>query len=1009
MRVLFLHPEDSPGDGAWAGSRWDLIVDLGFASSFTYEEWGRRLGARILSIKQFAGQTESYRWVDQVLEHGRGRLFDRMGLDWWEILAVWRYQDLQALYLLKQLRPEIDGDANELAASRPHLFTRLVEQVFKRRVQYFEVETRSPLRRAERMIRAARRLRLEQIAEIAFDKWDSSYRVRRQVTRQNRARLTEPAVLLPSAYSNVTRTVLAYAAQLPHCQFLLATTRRSAVPAQLPDNVTATLLSAYALPSSASEAESAELKKAWQVFLQTTVLGVEELRHAASAGFWDSFPAQLESGLHLREAWKELLESEPVQGVLCGDDLNYYTRLPMILAGRGGRQAVYCSHGALDGGFLFKMPLAGAYLVKGEMEKDYLLRARTFDPEKVWVAAPGSNGGAERNPNTRDSRIRDSVAGRGGDLVFFSQPYEIDGGRAEAIYQELLPRLYSTAQRGGRKLVVKLHPFESKQARKALVTSILPRNALDQVEIVSGVPAEEILSRTWCGIAIDSSVAVECTLKGIPFFLCGWLDFTGVGYLQQFARFGAGMVLDTPESIDQIPQMIAEYKTTAAALERLSHEADPVLLEQIMFGRQKRLASKHRENDFGHYIGQSPEVHAVKSRETEILTARQSGKVVESFAPSRVLPSKGRTRLNKSGMWPNPTQVMRRMVYPALASVGYFHSRISADVNAVTYHGVLPEGYESTDDFLDGALISADAFRSQLRLLKKHYNVISPEQLLGWLRQQQSLPEHAVVLTCDDGLLNHLTDVLPILQAEELKCLFFVTGLSLEDRPGMHWYTELYLLLRDATKQDEPTVVQEITVPRITASLKQRRSLWVKLVKTLSRMDGTQRRAFMDEAAPKFGLAPGWRLRYLEDPVLRKRFQTLRLPDVKQLADAGMTIGAHTLTHPALSEQCPELAREEIAKCREVLEQNLERPVWAFAYPFGDPTSAGAREYRMAEEAGYDCAFVNVGGATTSLSARFALPRIHVTSEMSLTVYEAHVSGVHDALRTRLRRNRRVM
>ena len=117
MRVLFLHPEDSPWGGAWCRLHWDLIVDLGFASPYTYEEWSRRSGARVLSIYQFAGQTESYRWVNKVLEHGRGRLLDRMGLDWWEILAVTSYHDLQALYLLDQLRPEIAAHQIELAAA----------------------------------------------------------------------------------------------------------------------------------------------------------------------------------------------------------------------------------------------------------------------------------------------------------------------------------------------------------------------------------------------------------------------------------------------------------------------------------------------------------------------------------------------------------------------------------------------------------------------------------------------------------------------------------------------------------------------------------------------------------------------------------------------------------------------------------------------------------------------------------------------------------------------------
>ena len=46
----------------------------------------------------------------------------------------------------------------------------------------------------------------------------------------------------------------------------------------------------------------------------------------------------------------------------------------------------------------------------------------------------------------------------------------------------------------------------------------------------------------------------------------------------------------------------------------------------------------------------------------------------------------------------------------------------------------------------------------------------------------------------------------------------------------------------------------------------------------------------------------------------------------------------------------------------QALEQSLGRQVWAIAYPFGDPGSVGAREFKLAEEAGYDCGFVNVGG-----------------------------------------------
>ena len=349
--------------------------------------------------------------------------------------------------------------------------------------------------------------------------------------------------------------------------------------------------------------------------------------------------------------------------------------------------------------------------------------------------------------------------------------------------------------------------------------------------------------------------------------------------------------------------------------------------------------------------------------------------------------------------------ILHRVIYPALGSVGYFHSRPAAPVAVITYHGVLPAGYESGDAFLDNTLVTEESFRSQLRLLKKHYKIISPDEFLLWLRQKKELPEKAILLTCDDGLLNHLNVMVPILREEELKSLFFVTGSGLDGIPSLLWYVELYLMLMQARKSGAPIRLHGILVPEISSDRGQRRSLWLTLMRSLSRVDAATRRRFLEDAAERFGLQPSWKARYLDDPLLRNRFQLLRLPEMKQLVEEGMTIGAHTLSHPVLAEQSVELARSEIGDCRKTLEPWVGRPVWAIAYPFGDPGSVDTREFTLAEEAGYECAFLNVAGVPDRVSARFSLPRVHVTAEMPLSVYEAYVSGFHDALRNRLRPN----
>ncbi|HEX6504199.1 MAG TPA: hypothetical protein VF011_13230 [Terriglobales bacterium] len=571
MKILLLHPEDHAARGKWADTRWDLIVDLGYAGPTLYAEWSRELATRVISLRQFTAGDESHRWIGRVLAQGRGRMLDRMGLDWWELLAVWRYQDLEALYLARQLSGEIYAAQVELFATRPHRFASLFAHVLSRPIQYFQ--TGAGPGRFGRIAVSLRQFRARQIAEIAFDKWDSTYQFRRHLVKR-RANVTEPVVLLPSAYSNVTRTVLSYAAALPRCRFLLATTRSNAMPASLPENVEAVSLAAYADSDQQTRREFAELKRAWHEFQRTRLAESEDLRIARDAGTFDYFSEQLRIGLCIRDAWHALLQHEPITGVLCGDDLNHYTRLPLALAARMNLNAVYCAHGALDSGLLFKQSYANIHLVKGEMEKDYALRSGAVATRQVVVAAPPL---ADEALQTQTSMVGDKI-------VLFSQPYELQGGRTIEIYRELMPRLCSVARAVGKRLVIKLHPFESARARARLLAAALPQKGdRDWVEILSGAqPA--LLDQAWCGIGIDSSVAVECTLKGIPFFLCQWLDFGGAGYMQQFACYGAGILLQSPDDLQRIPEQVSGYRLDHGINARLWHNAAPGQLEAIITG-----------------------------------------------------------------------------------------------------------------------------------------------------------------------------------------------------------------------------------------------------------------------------------------------------------------------------------------------------------------------------------------------------------------------------------------
>jgi peptidoglycan/xylan/chitin deacetylase (PgdA/CDA1 family) len=345
--------------------------------------------------------------------------------------------------------------------------------------------------------------------------------------------------------------------------------------------------------------------------------------------------------------------------------------------------------------------------------------------------------------------------------------------------------------------------------------------------------------------------------------------------------------------------------------------------------------------------------------------------------------------------------ILRRVLYPWLANSGYLRRRAGGgSFCAITYHGVLPDGYEVFDPQQDGSLVTAENFRSQLRLLKECYHIVSPEQVRDWITLGKDLPSLSILLTCDDGLKNALTGMLPILREEELSCLFFVLGAPLSGDCPILWYEDLYLLMLSAPPGNYSFDFANISLE--AANRAQRRSAWWGMVKKLSAFDQAGRMRFLDAARVKFGLHDGWSTDGWNSEAQRHRFSLLNANDVRQLVAQGMTVGSHTLNHPILSQQTAEEAWKEIAESRNLLEKATGQPVWALAYPFGDPGSVGAREMQMAEQAGFQCAFMNIGGGFGAQLPRFAMPRVHVTADMNLSEFEAHVSGFHRDIRSRL-------
>jgi hypothetical protein len=570
MRVLLLHPEDFPQRGPWSAQRWDLIVDLGTSSPVSIAAWEEVTRTPVLRADTFRKGMEDIKQVRRLFSLGLGRLLDEEGIDWWELTSLLIALEAEAVLVFLRMLSEIDGTA-EIWATRAGWPSSAIFALLKRPQQSFSQELSARIRKRVRHYGSLfGRFSAGQIKEIFLDKYDSEYKWRSRFASRA-APLREPSILLPSAYGNVTRMAAAYARLLPEQSFLLVATRQSGRLSALPPNVQTRDLASYA-GGDVPTRENAGIVEEWGK-LKADLCAIPEFAVLSRAGVLDSFPGWFQSGLRARNAWRKVIEREPLCGVLCGDDSNLYTRLPVMLAARRGISTADFHHGAIDGRYLLKELPCDTYLAKNEMERDYLLRVCGLPPERVALGAPAP-APSDSPQNGRPSNLAQ--------LVLFSEPYEISGLRAEEVYRELLPPLCRLARQSGRGVVLKLHPFESLSQRTRMVRNLLPEADFKRITVVDGPLSQRLISNTWFGVTVESTTVLDCFVRHIPCFVCGWLTMLPFGYVQQYERFGVAQILRSAKELEEIPGLLTGLRNSPSKAESFSKTAEPEALRRLL-------------------------------------------------------------------------------------------------------------------------------------------------------------------------------------------------------------------------------------------------------------------------------------------------------------------------------------------------------------------------------------------------------------------------------------------
>ncbi|MCB2173665.1 polysaccharide deacetylase family protein [bacterium] len=287
---------------------------------------------------------------------------------------------------------------------------------------------------------------------------------------------------------------------------------------------------------------------------------------------------------------------------------------------------------------------------------------------------------------------------------------------------------------------------------------------------------------------------------------------------------------------------------------------------------------------------------------------------------------------------------VRRVVRRAIAGglfysgvLGAYRRRVMSGAGVILlYHRIIGGGRELLDYSPSGMTVSRDDFAAQMAYVARHYRVVSLAELACRVSGELPMADRLCAVSFDDGWRDNYTQALPILKKHEIPATIFLTPHFID---GGSWFWEerlKYLLahivqclhegepaseqgqvVRDTLQRLELGEITEMALPRFCRFLSQ-------LVIEWRLRNETARHELLGELEQLLQL-PG-----LQEP---RRFMNWQ--EIHEMADAGVSFGAHTLSHVNLELCTLGEAEREIGRSKAVIEQNLGCECNLFAYPFG--------------------------------------------------------------------------
>lgn len=273
-------------------------------------------------------------------------------------------------------------------------------------------------------------------------------------------------------------------------------------------------------------------------------------------------------------------------------------------------------------------------------------------------------------------------------------------------------------------------------------------------------------------------------------------------------------------------------------------------------------------------------------------------------------------------------------------------------------------------------------FKEQISFFEQNFNVVTMEDVIQAWNGGYVLPEKAMLLTFDDGYIDHYTYVFPVLKEHHIQGSFFIPGKTIAenvllDVNKIHFILanadvnvllkDLFAQLEDYRKEGAPLPSNEELFDKyaVPNRFDKKETVFIKRI-LQTEIEEELRHKISDYLFRKYVAIP--------EAVFARELYMNR-DQIRCMKSEGMFIGIHGYDHYRLAALPEEKMKADVDKALETMDEFICQEEWVFNYPYG---SYNDKVIQYAVEKGCKLGMsTQVQIASPMTDDRFRVPRLN--------------------------------